>query len=142
MRQEFVVSSMDFVAAGQAASQIKRILQKIGFPPKVIRRVSIAAYEMEMNLVIHGGGGKLIIALDYREIEITAIDLGPGISDIELAMQEGFSTAAGHIRQMGFGAGMGLPNIKKCADTFEIQSEVGKGTTVRVTIAATACCKE
>lgn len=131
---EYNVASLDFIAAGQAASQIKKMLQLIGCKPLVIRRASIAAYEMEMNLVIHGGGGSLSMEVDADSIIITAKDKGPGIEDIDLAMQEGYSTAPSHIRQMGFGAGMGLPNIKKCADEFQIHSQVGKGTYVKALI--------
>ncbi len=131
---DYSVASLDFVTAGHAASQIKKLLQLIGYKPLVIRRASIAAYEMEMNLVIHGGGGLLSIQITTHSIEIVAEDKGPGIRDIALAMQEGYSTAPNHIRQMGFGAGMGLPNIKKCVDDFEISSKLGEGTCVKVVI--------
>ncbi|WP_035268569.1 ATP-binding protein [Desulfitibacter alkalitolerans] len=134
--QEFTVASLDFAAAGQASSQIKKLLQLVGYQPLEIRRASIAAYEMEMNMVIHGNGGILKVNLVPAAIELTAQDKGPGIPDIDLAMQEGYSTAPPNIREMGFGAGMGLPNIKRCTDFIEIKSEVGKGTMVRVIINA------
>lgn len=130
----FDVKFLDFVSAGQAASQIKKTLQKIGFKPEIIRRASIAAYEMEMNIVIHGGGGKLEVQINPQSIIITAVDFGPGISNISLALKEGYTTASEYIRQMGFGAGMGLPNIKKCTDSLEIKTEVGKGTRLKAVI--------
>lgn len=132
--QEFSVEGLDFAAAGQASSQIKKLLQMVGYKPLEIRRASIAAYEMEINMVIHGNGGNFMVVLFPESIELLAEDKGPGIPDIDLAMQEGYSTAPPNIREMGFGAGMGLPNIKKCVDFLEVKSEVGKGTTVRAVI--------
>ncbi|MEW6621837.1 MAG: ATP-binding protein [Bacillota bacterium] len=133
-RQEFSVNFMDFIGAGQAASQIKLLLQKVGYDPLVIRRASIAAYELEMNLVIHGGGGALSVVIKPDKIELLAEDDGPGIADLDLAMQEGYSTAPLSVREMGFGAGMGLPNVKKNTDVIEMKSEVGKGTWIKAVI--------
>jgi len=131
---EFSVKGMDFTAAGEAASRIKATLQQIGMSPDIIRRAVIAAYESELNIVIHAYRGTLSANITPQSIELVAKDEGPGIPDIALAMQEGFSTAPQHIREMGFGAGMGLPNIKKCADKLDIESKVGRGTRVKVTI--------
>lgn len=131
---EFPVTGMDFTAAGEAASRIKAALQQIGMGPEIIRKTVIAAYESEINIVIHAYRGTLKANIASDSIELLAEDEGPGIPDIPLAMQEGYSTAPQHIREMGFGAGMGLPNIKKCADKLDIRSEVGRGTVVKVTI--------
>lgn len=131
---DFTVKGMDFTAAGEAASRIKATLQQIGIGPEIVRRAVIAAYESELNIVIHAYKGRLKANISPVCIELVAEDEGPGIPDIPLAMQEGYSTAPQHIREMGFGAGMGLPNIKKCADKLDIQSEVGRGTRVQVTI--------
>jgi len=127
---EFSVEKDDFERAGEASSKIKKILMQLGMDSSIIRRVAIGAYEAEMNLVIHSLGGSIRIDIDPKTIVITAEDIGPGIEDIELAMKEGYSTATEKIREMGFGAGMGLPNMKKCSDVFEIESEVGKGTKI------------
>ncbi|PKM83374.1 MAG: anti-sigma regulatory factor [Firmicutes bacterium HGW-Firmicutes-14] len=131
---EYPIKGMDFVSAGEASSNIKHTLQLIGFSPAIIRRAAIAAYEAEMNIVIHGSGGVLKTVITPEKIELTAEDSGPGIPDIDLAMQEGYSTAPDHIREMGFGAGMGLPNIRNCSDEFVIDSQVGKGTIVKAVI--------
>ena len=131
---EFAIKEMDFVTAGEASSNIKHTLQLIGFAPAIIRRVAIAAYEAEMNIVIHGKQGMIKALINPAQIELTAKDLGPGIPDIDLAMQEGYSTAPDHIREIGFGAGMGLPNIRNCADQFSIESNVEQGTTLTVVI--------
>ena len=131
---EFTIKEMDFVTAGEASSNIKHTLQLIGFAPAIIRRVAIAAYEAEMNIVIHGKQGMIKALINPAQIELTAKDTGPGIPDIDLAMQEGYSTAPDHIREMGFGAGMGLPNIRNCADQFSIESSVEQGTTLTVVI--------
>ncbi|MCL2820010.1 MAG: ATP-binding protein [Oscillospiraceae bacterium] len=134
LRQEYNVSADDFAAAGAASAAVKNTLKKLGFSPDFIRRTSIAMYEGEINMVIHGGGGvaEAEIAEDY--VKITLTDHGPGIADINLAMQEGFSTASDTVRELGFGAGMGLPNIKKQSDDFSLTSEVGKGTVLTITI--------
>lgn len=131
---EHNIEGLDFLKAGEASSNIKHSLQLIGYPPEIIRRVAIAAYEAEMNVAIHAQQGVLRTMIRPKFVEIIVDDSGPGIPDINLAMQEGYSTAPDHIREMGFGAGMGLPNIKRCADSFTIESEVGKGTWLRVVI--------
>ena len=127
---EFPIEKDDFERAGEASSKIKKILRQLGMDSGIIRRVAIGAYEAEMNIVIHSLGGTIGITIDPETIIITAEDTGPGIENIELAMQEGYSTAPDRIREMGFGAGMGLPNMKKCSDSFEIESIVGKGTKI------------
>lgn len=124
----------DFAAAGEAATRIKRALAQLGLPSSIVRRVAIAAYEAEMNIVIHATRGQLKVDVSSDRIEVTARDEGPGIPDIELAMQEGYSTAPEYIREMGFGAGMGLPNMRRYSDEFYIQSQVGQGTTVQCII--------
>ncbi len=134
IKHEYPIRGMDFVAAGEASSNIKHTLQLIGFAPAIIRRAAIAAYESEMNIVIHATEGTLKTTISPERIEIIAADTGPGIPDIELAMREGYSTAPDHIREMGFGAGMGLPNIKNVSDEFTLDSTFGKGTTLKVVI--------
>lgn len=131
---EYPIKGMDLLAAGEASSNIKHTLQLIGFSPAVIRKAAIAAYEAEMNIVIHGSQGFLKAIINPLKIEIIAKDSGPGIPDIDLAMKEGYSTAPDHIREMGFGAGMGLPNIKNCSDEFILDSVVGKGTNLKAVI--------
>ncbi len=130
----FPVQGGDFTQAGEASSKIKRTLQQIGIAPALIRRSAIAAYEAEMNIVIHAYQGVLQLTIWPGYIELVASDSGPGIADLELAMQEGYSTAPGIAREMGFGAGMGLPNMQRNADELEVQSQVGVGTTVRIRI--------
>jgi len=134
MRLTYDIVGNDFNSAGKAAEQAKRVLKQIGIDSGVIRKVSVAAYEAEMNIVIHAYKGKLIFSITPTYIELIAEDEGPGIPDIEKAMQEGYSTAPDRIRELGFGAGMGLPNMKKFSDFFEIDSELGKGTKVRMVI--------
>ena len=123
----FDVDGENFTSAGQASVQIKKNLRQLGLPPEIIRRVSIAMYEGEINMVIHAGGGHAEVRVDEEAIEIILEDKGPGIADINQAMQAGFSTAPDTIRSLGFGAGMGLPNMKRYTDHMEIESEVGKG---------------
>lgn len=130
----FTVDGDNFTSAGEASVQVKKILRKIGFDPETIRRVSIAMYEGEINMVIHAGGGKAEVIIDEDKIVIILTDTGPGIADIEQAMQEGFSTAPDNIRSLGFGAGMGLPNMKRYTDKMEIKSELGKGTEITMTV--------
>lgn len=132
----FEVDGTDFISAGQASVSVKKSLRQLGISPEVIRRVSIAMYEGEINMVIHAGGGKAEVTVTEEYIEIFLSDKGSGIKDIEKAMQEGYSTATDSIRSLGFGAGMGLPNMKRCTDYMDIKSEVGKGTdiTMRVNI--------
>ncbi len=127
---KFDVDGQDFTSAGHASVQVKKNLRQLGISPDVIRRVSIAMYEGEINMVIHAGGGIAEVKVCEDYIEIILDDKGPGIKDIEQAMQEGFSTAPDKIRSLGFGAGMGLPNMKRYTDSMEINSTVGVGTRI------------
>ncbi|MCK4720086.1 ATP-binding protein [bacterium] len=133
-KKKFPVTGGDFDKAGEVSTQIKAILKTTGIDNDIIRKVAIASFEAEMNVVIHAEEGKIEFILTTSSVIINVADKGPGIKDIDLAMQEGYSTASDDMREMGFGAGMGLPNIKKSADDFEIKSKVGKGTWVRITI--------
>jgi anti-sigma regulatory factor (Ser/Thr protein kinase) len=128
MRLEFDIASGNFSMAGEASSQIKKLLKQLQIDSKIIKHIVVAVYEAEVNVVAHSVGGKLIAEIEDDNIQVTLIDDGPGIADIEKAMQEGYSTATKAVRDMGFGAGMGLPNIKRNTDEFHIESEVGKGT--------------
>ena len=128
LSNEFFINGNDFASAGMVSTEIKSILKKIGFDPKLVRRVAISTYEGEMNVVVHAIRAKVNLSITPRIIEITIDDEGKGIPDVELAMQEGFTTASEEIRAMGFGSGMGLPNIKRNADEMVLKSEVGKGT--------------
>ena len=130
----FVVDGEDFTSAGQASVMVKKNLRQLGLPPEIIRRVSIAMYEGEINMVIHAGGGDADVNVTENYVEIILKDNGPGIKDIEQAMQEGFSTATDNIRSLGFGAGMGLPNMKRYSDYMNIESEVGIGTTITMRV--------
>jgi len=130
MKLEFEIRSGDFSRAGKASSQIKKMLKQLHVDPKVIKRIVVAIYEAEVNVVAHSVGGTLNATIDDKGILIELKDNGPGIKDIDKAMQTGFSTASKKVRDMGFGAGMGLPNIKKNTDELSIQSKVGEGTTV------------
>lgn len=126
----FDVDGNDFTSAGQASVQVKKNLRQLGLTPEIIRRVSIAMYEGEINMVIHAGGGKAQVQVDEEGVTIILEDKGPGIKNIEQAMQEGFSTAPDTIRSLGFGAGMGLPNMKRYTDSMDITSTVGVGTKI------------
>ena len=126
----FDVDGNDFTSAGQASVQVKKNLRQLGFDAETIRRVSIAMYEGEINMVIHAGGGIADVSVCEEYIEIILEDQGPGIKDIEQAMQAGYSTAPDSIRSLGFGAGMGLPNMKKNSDAMEITSREGVGTRI------------
>ena len=130
----FNVDGNDFTSAGQASIQIKKNLRRLGLDPETIRRVSIAMYEGEINMVIHAHGGEADVNVYEDRIEIILKDNGPGIENIEQAMQEGFSTAHDQIRSLGFGAGMGLPNMKRYTDDMKIESTVGVGTTVTMCV--------
>ncbi len=130
----FDVDGDNFVSAGQASVQTKKNLRRLGLPPEIIRQVSIALYEGEINMVIHAHGGEADVNVYEDRIEIILADKGPGIPDIELAMQEGYSTATENVRSLGFGAGMGLPNMKRYTDEMKIESAVGVGTTITMCV--------
>ncbi len=130
----FDVDGSDFTSAGQASVQVKKNLRQLGIDPEIIRRVSIAMYEGEINMVIHANGGSADVTVTEDQIIIVLSDHGPGIKDISLAMREGYSTAPDNVRSLGFGAGMGLPNMKRYTDDMKIESEVGVGTTVTMVV--------
>lgn len=130
----FDVDGEDFTSAGQASVQVKKNLRRLGLDPEIIRRVSIAMYEGEINMVIHAHGGQADITVSEDAITIVLADKGPGIPDISLAMQEGYSTATESVRSLGFGAGMGLPNMKRYTDEFNIDTKIGEGTTITMKI--------
>ncbi len=133
-RMNFTVDGENFTSAGDASGRVKKTLRQLGFSPEIIRRVSIAMYEGEINMVIHAGGGRAEVSVFDDYIEIVLEDDGPGIADIELAMQEGFSTAPEQVRAIGFGAGMGLPNMKRYTDEMTIDTEVMKGTRITMRV--------
>jgi serine/threonine-protein kinase RsbT len=130
--QEYLIKGWDFAKAGEASCEIKNTLKQIGVSQDVIRRVAIASYEAEMNVVRYAKQGKMRCEINTSTIKINVEDEGPGIENIEQAMKEGFSTATPEMREMGFGAGMGLPNIKRNSDVFEINSVLGNGTRLRM----------
>ena len=132
MNLHYEVNGDDFSVAGENSSKVKKTLKQLGFDPEVIRRVAIAMYEAEINMVIHADGGYIDAEITPDRIKINLCDNGPGIPDMEKAMQEGFSTATNTVRELGFGAGMGLPNIKKYSDELNITTEIGKGTNVEI----------
>lgn len=132
----YEVPGDDFTRAGEASSDVKRKLKQLGYNPEAIRKVAIAMYEGEINMVIHAGGGEAIVDIDPRQVHVVLRDHGPGIPDVEKAMQEGWSTAPDNVRNLGFGAGMGLPNIRKYTDEFRIDTAVGEGTTLTMTVFA------
>jgi anti-sigma regulatory factor (Ser/Thr protein kinase) len=128
----FDIDGEDFSSAGEASVEMKKKLRQLGFPSDVIRRCSIAMYEGEINMVIHANGGDADVYVDDETIRIVLKDTGPGIKDVEQAMQEGYSTAPDNVRALGFGAGMGLPNMKRFSDTFKLDTVVGQGTTIEL----------
>lgn len=130
----YQVPADDFTRAGEASSNVKSILKQMGVGPEIIRKVAIAMYEGEINMVIHANGGSIEVTVSPEEILMILKDQGPGIEDIELAMQPGYSTAPDNIRNLGFGAGMGLSNMKKYSDEMSIDSTVGVGTTVTMRV--------
>ena len=130
LEQVFPVEAGAYATTGEASTTIKRKLKQLGIDANVLRRVSVASYEVELNLVIHSMGGTLTMQVDPEMVTLISRDVGPGIPDIDKAMTEGFSTANEEARTLGFGAGMGLPNMKRNATTFDIQSQVGVGTTI------------
>lgn len=134
MRFEYKVEGGDFSQAGSASSQVKKTLKQLGVDPAVIRRVVVALYEAEVNIVAHAYRGVIFADIDASGIMLRLEDEGPGIPDVEKAMMRGFSTASAEVREMGFGAGMGLPNISENADRFTIDTAVGKGTTLNIGI--------
>ncbi|HWQ61919.1 MAG TPA: ATP-binding protein [Negativicutes bacterium] len=131
---DYTLKGGDFETAGEASSKIKRVLQQIGVRSDVVRRIAISSYEAEMNVIIHAYRGVLRASIFSDRTELAIEDEGPGIADIEMAMQEGYSTAPDHIREMGFGAGMGLPNMLRCSDEFAIDSVAGEGTKIKIVI--------
>ncbi len=130
MNLRYLVDGDDFTRAGEISSKVKKQLKQLGFPPEVVRRVAIIMYEAEINMVIHANGGEIKVEITPEQIHLVFSDTGPGIPDIQKAMQEGFSTASHEVRELGFGAGMGLPNMKKNSDAMHIDTEVGVGTTI------------
>lgn len=128
------ISPDDFTRAGEASSDVKRKLKQMGVSPDAIRKVAIAMYEGEINMVIHANGGEAVVDIDTDRVDIVLKDQGPGIADVDQAMQAGWSTAPDNVRALGFGAGMGLPNMKKYSDEMRIDSVVGVGTTVTMTV--------
>ncbi len=132
--QTFTVSGNNFSDAGKISTEIKMILKQLGINSDIVRRVAIASYESEMNVVMYACKAKIVLDVDPEVIKIIVEDEGPGIPDIELTMKEGYSTATPEMRELGFGAGMGLPNIKKNSDEFTIKSDVGKGTRLEIIV--------
>ena len=130
LEKSFPVEAGAFTTAGEASTTIKRTLKQLGVDTEVLRHVSVACYEVELNLVIHSMGGELCLTVYPDAVQLVSTDVGPGIPDLEMAMREGYSTANDEARSLGFGAGMGLPNMKRNADEFDIQSTVGLGTTI------------
>ena len=138
LKLHYDVPGDDFTRAGEASGAVKRKLKQLGFPSDLVRRVAIAMYEGEINMVIHAGGGEADVEILPDRVVAVLTDHGPGIPDIEKAMQEGWSTAPDNVRSLGFGAGIGLPNIKKYTDHMDITTEIGVGTVVRMEILAQA----
>ncbi len=130
MEEVYTVIPDDFERAGAASTSLKGLLKQLGLAPELIRRIAIGTYEGEMNCLIHGGGGQIQAEIGPRDIRVSIEDHGPGIPDVEKAMTAGYSTASDEVRNLGFGAGMGLPNMKKVSDDMKIDTQVGKGTTV------------
>ena len=130
MTFKYTVDGEDFTRAGEASSNVKGKLKQMGVNPDVVRKVAIAMYEGEINMVVHAKGGDITVEVTPKEIIMTLKDVGPGIPDVEKAMQAGYSTANENIRSLGFGAGMGLPNMKKYSDELTIDTKLGVGTTV------------
>lgn len=126
----YTVPGDDFTRAGEASADLKQRLKKLGIGAEAVRKVAIALYEGEINLAIHAGGGEIDVSVEDNKVSMVLSDKGPGIADISLAMSEGYSTAPDEVRSLGFGAGMGLPNMKKYTDSFDIKSALGVGTTV------------
>ncbi len=132
MVDTFEVQAANYQTAGDASASIKRKLKQLGVDSTILRRIAVASYEVELNLIIHSMGGTLTMEMTPREIRLISQDVGPGIPNIEKALQEGYSTASEEARGLGFGAGMGLPNMRRNADQFQIESELGKGTRIEM----------
>jgi anti-sigma regulatory factor (Ser/Thr protein kinase) len=132
MKLNFTINGGDFTRAGHPSSEVKKVLKQLGIDGKIIKNIVIALYEAEVNVVAHAFRGKLEIDIEENRITTLIADEGPGIPDVEQAMQPGFSTASKKVREMGFGAGMGLPNMKKNTDEMKIETEVGKGTKLKL----------
>ena len=130
IKETYPVKADDMTCAGDVSARIKRHMKRLGIPSSIMRRVSVCTYEAEINLVIHSDGGQIDFEISEDRILVRACDVGPGIPDIDKAMTEGWSTASNEVRNMGFGAGMGLPNMKRNADEFAISSVVGEGTDI------------
>lgn len=131
---KYLVSSEDFTRAGEASSDVKGKLKQLGIDPTAVRKVAIAMYEGEINMVIHAKGGEITVEITPAQISMVLADVGPGIPDIDLAMKAGYSTAPDEVRNLGFGAGMGLPNMKKYTDFMDIKTELGVGTTITMRV--------
>lgn len=134
MHTEFVVVEGDFSNAGKASSEIKKTLKQLNIDNQKIKKIVVAVYEAEVNAIAHAYGGTIYVDLDQEKISVVIKDIGPGIPDVDKAMQKGFSTASPKVREMGFGAGMGLPNIKNNVDELDIKTEVGIGTEIRMVV--------
>ena len=134
IKLHYDVSATDFTRAGAASGDVKRTLKQLGVSPATTRNVAVAMYEGEVNMVIHAGGGEIDVEITEDAIKMVLADHGPGIENVELAMKEGYSTAPDNIRSLGFGAGMGLPNIKKYSDEFQLDTKVGEGTTLTLKV--------
>ena len=134
MELKYEIPGGDFSTAGRASSEVKKALKQLNIPPLIIRRIAIALYEAEVNVVAHAYYGVMDVSLTPARIRVTITDRGPGIADIDKAMEEGYSTASEEVRQMGFGAGMGLPNIKRNTDEMVLTSVLGEGTTIEMTV--------
>ena len=130
----YAISGEDFTRAGEASSDVKKKLKQMGVSPEAVRKVAIAMYEGEIHMVIHANGGEITVAITPEEICMVLDDVGPGIPNVELAMQAGYSTAPDEVRSLGFGAGMGLPNMKKYTDSMEIDTRIGEGTTITMVV--------
>lgn len=130
----YAISPDDFTRAGEASSDVKRKLKQMGVSPEAVRKVAIAMYEGEINMVIHARGGDITVEITPEEVKMVLADVGPGIPDVEQAMQAGYSTAPDEVRSLGFGAGMGLPNMKKYTDGMEINTQIGVGTTITMVV--------
>jgi len=132
LKKTYRIKAKDFIHAGEASISVQNLLKSLDLDPRIIRRIAICGYEGEMNVVMHGGDGELSVEIDADSLAMDIEDNGPGIDDIEKAMEAGFSTASDEHREMGFGAGMGLPNMKKNSDTIAVESTKGQGTRVRM----------